>query len=451
MPDIAPDGFIYESAGRRIDPQSGQLYTREEDPQFRNYIDYLGYSPERAAEAMGYDPNDQNTWGRWVQGTDKPDTFYKTLGLFLAGAGLGGLGGGYLGTLTGLTGAGAGGAAGGTAAGTTAAATTVPTLGIAGGTALPASLISSTAVPALTAPALVAGGTAAGTTAATTGTASGIGGGGAAATPTLTASTGIPAGTSLPGATTMASPSGGGWLGTLKDVFLGGKGGKAGVGDYIRTGLDVAGDIEKGRAADRAQQNQYAAFDDILAQQRYEKERANAITNANAPAKFSRQVVLGDILANLKPFTYDNKTGAMSGGLGPWVLGENARTSGEALSKSALDRQLSGNPYNLPEIPKPTPRKTGNALDTGLNIAGTIGAGADATRSLSTDTSKPSYLDLLMDYMRTRNGANGGAQTPTTAQTPTRRNAPVIDAGGYTAPADDPYAPIRPRSRRDYT
>jgi hypothetical protein len=364
LPQATPDEIV--TPGTRY--INGQLMTWQPNSQIDEAMNYLGISREQAARMNGYqgDMADIDTpgtgAGNWVPGTYAPDHFLRNLGIFLGMGAAGGLGAGLIGAAAGGGAASAAGGGAGAGAGT-AAATGAGTAAATGGTAAGV-------------------GAGAGTAAATGGTAAGVGAGAGTA-----AGVGTGAAAGGAGAGTTAASTGG-ILSTIGKVY------NSKAGEAIKTGLDVAGAVEKGRAAERAQTDAANAA-------RYNAERANAITNFSAPLGRAEQVGLGDIMANWQPLTYEN--GKFSGGLSPALLGPNSRAAGQALSKTALDAMLSGNPAGLPTIPD---RVSPTGVDTALNVAGTLGGAAGAYDAAQTAKKQNTALQTIIDtYGRPRPGA----------------------------------------------
>jgi hypothetical protein len=291
-------------------------------------------------------------------------------------------------------------------------------------------LIGSSAVPGFAAGAGTAAGIGGGTAAATGLPAgfSGVGGAGiggtTAAVPTLGATSAMPI------APVASTGGGSGILSGLKkayDVYSGAGSKNAGVGDYVDAGLKVAGSIEQGRSADRAAQNAQIAFENAQDIERYKLERANALTNFNAPQARTNQVAIGDILRNWQPFTYDSKTRTMTGGLSPALFSDRTKEAGDVLSKQALDAMLSGNPAGLPSIPTPRARVQGNGVDTALNVLNTAGGVMEAGRAVQSKKDRQNSIDELINIYGRQPGAN------------------VQQPGPSTAPVQGPYS-TAPRS-----
>jgi hypothetical protein len=348
----------------------------------------------------------------------------------VGGAAAGGAAGG--GAAAGGAAAGAGGAAAGTAAGTAAA---LPALGIAGGTALPASLVAGTAVPGFAAGGAAAGLAAGGTAA---GTAGGIGGGGAAGGTAASTAGGIGGGGAAGGtgvATTGATGGGTSTMGVLKNLIGGGGTGKnATYADLIRMGLDTAGGYGQGKAAERAQQNANAAADDADNLRRYQIERENAAANFSAPGKRLSQAEYGDIVSGLQPMVV-GPDGKITGGLSPALFSQATRDAGKSLSARAVEQALSDNPSGVNQtLPEKTARAMPGVSDQVFGILGTAGGALNAADERKRQQSQTASLKELADIM---SGRRAAGSTGSTGATPT------------TAPPKDTYTTAREYSDID--
>jgi hypothetical protein len=192
-----------------------------------------------------------------------------------------------------------------------------------------------------------------------------------------------------------------GWLSVLSKVF--GGGGSGGYGDYVNVAGDVASSIAANRAKGRADEGTANQLQDRNVLARYiaeqnakeaaakftedaTRDRADrTLTNARDRAK---QVVQGDIMANLQPAhlqglpSYIPKMSFGGGAIN--ALGPATRASGRNLAQQALLAQMSGSDIpGMPDAsqlgtaaPDVTPLPESGKLDSILNTVGAIGLGA---------------------------------------------------------------------------
>ena len=207
--------------------------------------------------------------------------------------------------------------------------------------------------------------------------------------------------------------SGGGgstWQKILGNILTGQ--GKA--GQVAGTAGDVASGIEKGRAADRASQNDFNVLQDrtrLQAQQDFE----NALENRAAlelkqktegqsyQGNAYHQAMLGALGKNIQDVTLGGVPGDVpvvqfKGGLRPSAMGPEGRAAAALLNQKAMsDLQNGMQLSSLPEIErfKPSDYKKGNYLDTILGTVGTVGKAGDIWNERTQKGKDQSYIDTI--------------------------------------------------------
>lgn len=166
-------------------------------------------------------------------------------------------------------------------------------------------------------------------------------------------------------------------------------------GGMARSGMDVAGSLEKGREAGRADENKFNLTQDQTRMQamsdkeraiveRAKLEMAQKQDQRTAQSDSFQKVLRGQLAHNLQDVgvnrPYGVPTVEYSGGLRPSAIGEEGRNAGELLSKQAMLSLMNGEQFTpLPGMESFTPSdmKKGNALDTILGTVGTVGGVID--------------------------------------------------------------------------
>lgn len=177
-------------------------------------------------------------------------------------------------------------------------------------------------------------------------------------------------------------------------------GGILGAASKLAPGLAATA---AGRAEGRATDATFQQRQDQINQQRYgnvlnraDTELAQKKYALSAPQSRADNSVRGDVLANVRDFSYgapkmvgNIPVPTSTGGRRPSILSDNTRALGALTSSDALKSQQSGDSFApIENVPSLTPLPHAGAFDKVLTTAGTIGSLA------------PSFLDILHKYKR---------------------------------------------------
>ena len=206
----------------------------------------------------------------------------------------------------------------------------------------------------------------------------------------------------------------------------------------ISTGLDVAGGIAKGRAADRAQTDAYNQVADQNALDRYKYAADQARAQYNAAPNLLSRAMFGDVMSGMTPVSF-GADGRLTGGISSNLFSDATKEAGRNMSADALKRMLSNNPLNLPDIPTATARQQPGTAD---KVLGYMGLGGSAIRGVR-DAMKPPEKSVTLDDLARIFGGRGGGGTGTTTTSgqggPTYGSGPMGDSGAMS------YNPVSPK------
>jgi hypothetical protein len=200
-------------------------------------------------------------------------------------------------------------------------------------------------------------------------------------------------------------------------------------GKIMGTAGDVASGIEKGRASERAGENEFNMGQDrnkIVASQNYEQGLENRaaleMKQQQAGQEYQgsayRQALLGALGKNLQDVSLggvpsDVPVVSFGGGLRPSAIGPEGRAAAALLNQKAM-ANLQAGMHNtpLPELEKFTPSdyKKGNWVDTILGGIGTAGKAGDIWNQRTQAGKDADWIQKIRDEIE---GKQKGTQVPT--------------------------------------